>query len=183
MQPRMAFGYSLMAFAKALNIDLDIKDINSSEQEESGKKNADVIFGKIPLIYSDTRHEFLAKHWKIKLNETAKSPAFFNVLPEMNHNEINMFQTFNAENKSPFIAIFLKSKNISAKINDRIEIMKGILAQHATPFLEIEFSNIIENIILSDWTSYYLAQKAEVDPESIPVIDLLKSKLKNARVS
>ena len=178
IQPRMAFGYSLMAFAKALNIHLDIKDINSSEQEESGKKNAEVIFGKIPLIYSDTRHDFLAKHWKIKLNETAKSPAFFNVLPEMNHNEINMFQTFNAENKSPFIAIFLKSKSVSSKINDRIEIMKGMLAQHTTPFLEIEFSDIIENIALADWTSYYLAQKAGVDPESIPVIDLLKRALK-----
>lgn len=178
IQPRMAFGYSLMAFAKALDINLDIKNTNPLEQEKSGQKNADLIFGKIPLIYSDNKHEFLAKHWKIKINETAKSPAFYNIIPEMNHNEINMFQTFNAENKSPFIAIFLKSKRISSKINDRVEIMEDILAQHGTAFLDIEFSDIIENITLADWTSYYLALKAGLDPESIPIIDSLKKALK-----
>ena len=95
----------------------------------------------------------------------------------MNHNEINMFQKYSRQNHSPFIAIFLKSSNIDPKISKRIRIMHDILEEHGTPFIEINFSDILDNIILADWTSYYLAQNAGVDPESIPIIESLKRSL------
>lgn len=178
IQPRMAFGYSLMAFAKAMSVQLNTTISDPSESEAQGKQYAQIIGNKIPLFYSDTKHEFLAKHWKIKFNETAKVPAFFNVLPEMNHNEINMFQRYSRENQSPFIAIFLKSGNISPVISKRIRIMQDILETYGTAYIDINFSNILDNIVLSDWASYYLAVNSGIDPETIPIIDELKSELK-----
>lgn len=177
IQPRMAFGYSLKAFAKAMDIKIELNNFNPVDYEKHGQNIADKIFGKIPLIYTDTSNAFLAKHWKIKLNETSKSPAFYNVIPEMNHNEINMFQQFSTDKPSPFVVLFLRHSGQSARISQRIDIMQKILSEHGTDFIDIKFTDHIANICLSDWTSYHLALKSGVDPESIPIIESLKKSL------
>ncbi len=47
------------------------------------------IHNKIPVVYAAAPNlEAVARRWKNQFQENAKSMAFANVIPEMNHNEI-----------------------------------------------------------------------------------------------
>jgi glucose/mannose-6-phosphate isomerase len=64
---------------------------NPSDYEKDGKTLAQRMKNHIPVIYSSNNNLSIIYNWKIKLNETGKIPAFFNVLPELNHNEMTGF--------------------------------------------------------------------------------------------
>ena len=91
IQPRAALGFSLLALAKLTNNHELIADlralsfhINPLGKEEEGRNFAEALDKKIPIIYSSQRNVALAYTWKITFNETAKIPAFYNILPELN---------------------------------------------------------------------------------------------------
>ena len=98
--PRLAIGYSIKATLKATGEEATLKDINdwaksfdSGELEQLGQKLADQLQDRVPLIYSSGNNAGLARYWKISFNETAKLPAFYNFLPELNHNEMVGFSS------------------------------------------------------------------------------------------
>ncbi|MDP1689441.1 MAG: SIS domain-containing protein, partial [bacterium] len=105
IQPRMSLGYGLRALALVIS---DKKLLRDSEKlavklrplksETKGKQLALRIKNKIPIIYSSADNLAIAYNWKIKFNETAKSPAFYNLIPELNHNEMTGFD-LNQESK------------------------------------------------------------------------------------
>ncbi len=49
---------------------------------------SDILYGRIPAIYSSIDTVAAAKRWKISINEDAESPAFYGEIPEFDHNEI-----------------------------------------------------------------------------------------------
>ena len=50
--------------------------------------------GFIPLIYSSADFEAVGYRLKCQFNENSKLHAFNNVIPELNHNEIIGWETF-----------------------------------------------------------------------------------------
>src|SRR3989344_46433 len=116
IQPRSALGYSIKALMKAMKLNDGIKQISELAKtldpkslEDEGKNLAQKLQGKVPVIYSSTRNYSIAYKWKIKFNETGKIPAFCNVLPELNHNEMTGFDvkdtTKNLSQKFCFILL------------------------------------------------------------------------------
>ena len=98
LQPRMATGLSLKAMLALMgekNMLAESKllstHLHPSREELRGKDLARRVFGNVPIIYASTRNGALAANWKIKFNETGKIPAFCNVVPELNHNEMTGF--------------------------------------------------------------------------------------------
>ncbi|MBI4272842.1 hypothetical protein HY621_03245, partial [Candidatus Uhrbacteria bacterium] len=94
IQPRSALGFSFKAHLKFLGLTDALKEISSLSKEfdpmsfeEDGKKIAKELKEHVPVLYASARNESIAYNWKIKFNETGKIPAFYNVLPELNHNE------------------------------------------------------------------------------------------------
>ena len=53
------------------------------------KKIANNIFGNIPVIWASGTLGEVARRWKCQINENAKNSAFFETLPELNHNTIS----------------------------------------------------------------------------------------------
>src|SRR3989344_123587 len=109
IEPRMALGYSLIAMLKAVNDEENLikvqefgKNFNPENFEKEGRGFAEKLAGKTPIIYSSWNNKAIAYAWKIKFNETAKIPAFFNVFPELNHNEMVGFVAANKESKLGF---------------------------------------------------------------------------------
>lgn len=201
-QPRCALGYSvvplLILFAKLGLIsdkDSDIKEVirlikeRSSEYTTVDPQNnlsirmAERILGRIPVIYSSCDiMDVVNLRWRGQFNENSKSPAFGNVLPEMNHNEIVGWGK-NLEILRKFVPIYLKDKDDNPKILKRMEVTKDIIK----PYRELEFEleseapgrleRIFDLIYLGDWVSYYLAILYKSDPTQIENINILKSKL------
>jgi glucose/mannose-6-phosphate isomerase len=139
---------------------------------------------RTPVIYSASDvFDTVNLRWRGQIQENAKHVAFGNVLPEMNHNEINGWDHPKSILDS-FCVIFLRSKEDEhPRVAQRFEILKEILHQrgiHVEEFFAEGASRLARMaslIALGDWTSYYLALIENVDPSPVPVITFLKKKL------
>ncbi len=182
LQARMSAGYQVKALAKLLDREDLLEEINdlagkfnSSESEAKGKELAEKIGNKIPVIYSSEFNKALSYTWKIRFNETAKVPAFYNIFPEMNHNEINGFTP--GQN---FHFILLSDSEDHPQIKKRLEIFsklyteKGFSVEKINLTGEGRFNRLFSNLILADWASYYLAKQNGSDPEQIPLVEEFK---------
>jgi glucose/mannose-6-phosphate isomerase len=189
-QARMILGFTFSALMKILNncnltkglkdISLLEKSLNPTSLEERGKKIAEKIKGKIPLIYSSYKNKELSYIWKIGFNENSKIPAFSNCIPELNHNEI---EGFKEENNDNLFLITIRDEEDEKPILKRIDLThKTLKRKMEAEIVEMEkgdfFLKVFSNIILSYWTSYWLAIKRKMDPASTETIEDFKSKLK-----
>ncbi|PIR42019.1 MAG: hypothetical protein COV30_00685 [Candidatus Yanofskybacteria bacterium CG10_big_fil_rev_8_21_14_0_10_37_15] len=191
LQPRMSLGYSILALLKILGDDEALNEAgflktlsNIEKLENQGREISEKMKGKIPLIYTSERNNELGYVWKIVLNETAKTPAFCNRFPELNHNEIAGFE--NQELSKQFHFLFLRDADddITGRIGLRMNKLKEIFSQKDLSVTQIELNGeshlkkIFSAIILAYWTAYYLADQYEVDPEKIEIIENFKRILK-----
>lgn len=165
-----------------------LKKINL-DQELRGKELAKKLINKIPLIYASERHKALVYNWKIKFNENSKVMAFYNVFPELNHNELSGFTFWNRNQKlfkwkELFYILILKSSDDHSRILKRINLTTEIIRERGGKIiiLSLRGKNFLEktfsNILLSDWTSYYLALAYGTDPTPVRIIEELKRRLK-----
>ncbi len=148
--------------------------------EDQILRRLNFLLGKIPIIYSSQKYKTLAYIWKIKFNENSKIPAFWNYFPELNHNEMVGYTN---PNKILHILI-LKDRDDHPKIIKRMGLTAELLKKKSVKveFIEIAGKNIWEkilnNLILADWTSYYLAILKSADPTPVLMVEEFKKKLK-----
>jgi glucose/mannose-6-phosphate isomerase len=189
IQPRLALGYHIMALLKIVDADKIITDsfkrLSKNTEIDKLEKLARKIYprlkNKIPVIYSSEKNEFLAYNFKIKFNETSKIPAFYNVFPELNHNEIELLE----HKKQPFVFIFLYDKNDHPRIQKRIGITEKIFKNKRLDVIKIDINSdksrahdIFSTLILGDFISYYLAKFYNKDPEKVEIIEKFKEMIK-----
>ena len=200
-QPRCAIAYSffplLILFTKMeliANKADEIESVISRIKMRSAKfsypgTNNDAyntalhVQGKIPVIYSSTDLLDIANlRMRGQINENAKSLAYGNLLPEMNHNEIVGWQN-NESLLKRLIVISLSDKDDLPEIKKRREITMELLKPLAGMIVEIEgegnspMERIFDIIHLGDWMSFYLALLYKTDPTPVEKINYLKSKL------
>ncbi len=189
IQPRSALGFSIMAFMKFIGEENEIKELNalattlnSADFEKEGKILAQKLKNYIPVVYSSNHNSSLAYIWKIKLNETGKIPAFCNVLPELNHNEMTGFDLKEStkELNSKFYFIILKDMEDNPKILRRIGVLEKLYKNRNLPveILELKgkdfWQRIFSSLLLADWTAYYTALGYGQDPEQVPMVEEFK---------
>src|SRR3989344_7599470 len=152
------------------------KSINTKKNQLLGKELADRLAKKIIMIYTTSNNSHLAYNWKIRLNETSKALAFYNIVPEMCHNEIVSFDN----DFKNFICIFLNDSNDNPENKKRIKIISQLLKNRNIDYLNINlkgknvFQKVFQSINLADWLSYYLALNNNQNPEDIKIINQLK---------
>ncbi len=148
--------------------------------EEIGKHVAEKIHGKIPIIYTTPKLGSVGQRWKICFNENVKIHAFYNEIPELNHNELNAYVT----KQGNFHIIFLVDEEEQKWHQQRISATKQIVREYGYTTTEIlvkgpsYLARLLSAVSIGDWTSYYYAQKLGVDPEKIEVIEKFKSMVK-----
>lgn len=193
IQPRMALGYSFLALTKLLKrkeIFQEAANLKTSLKpqilQSAGDLLAKEIKNSIPIIYSSSKNASLAYVWKIKFNETAKTPAFTNVFPEINHNELAGFDSsFGEKQLQKFYFIFLTDSSDSSRIKKRMRLTRNILQDAGLRIREIELKGkttsekVFSSIVLADWTTFYLAKEKKVDPERVAIIEKFKELMRN----
>lgn len=192
-QPRMATGYFVFSIFKLLInsglIKFDVAQLEeiaeklkimTDELEERGKKLAKKLVGKTPIIYAGTRFKSVAHIWKIKINENAKTPAFYNFFPELNHNEMVGFTNPQAK----FFFVMLSDDEDHPQNIKRFVVMKELMAKRGmeSEIIKISGSNVFEKVFsslfLGDWTSYYLALEYGIDPTPVDMVEEFKGLIK-----
>lgn len=188
IQPRCALGFSLRAMAKLMRREQILKEtrtladiLDPEKYKMQGKAIAKTLKNKISIVYASTQNSIIAYNWKTKFNETAKTPSFYNVIPESNHNEINGFEVPALTRN--FHAIFLKDKNDHPRITKRMEITEKIYKEKGVSATTLELSGnsiwdkIFSSLLLADWTAHYMAAEYGIDSESVPTVENLKKLL------
>ena len=190
IQPRSALGLSIKAFLKIIGEEDGLESIsalattlNPLLYEEEGKALAGKIKNCIPVIYSSDRNHAIAYNWKIKFNETGKIPAFFNVFPELNHNEMTGFDAVDStrELNDKFYFIFLKDPEDDSRISKRMEVLEKLYKDRNLKVEEVKLEErgdiwhkIFSSLVLADWVAYYTAFQYGLDPEQVPMVEEFK---------
>jgi len=191
-QPRMGTGYFLGAFLQVLMNQGMLPDIREEimaaatrygekrlEIEEKGKKLALWLAKTTPIVYSGESYKSVALVWKIKLNENAKTPAFYNVFPELNHNEMVGWTL----PQGRFSALFLRDLADHPRNQKRFAITADLLREKgvAVEIIDLEGQSVFEkmfaSIMLGDFTSYYLALEYSQDPTPVDMVEKFKGML------
>lgn len=188
-QPRMGTGYFFASMFQLLVNQGLIPDTSSEllslaeklrehmdHHENQGKALAAKLKGKTPVIYSSPKYKPVAMIWKIKINENAKTPAFWNFFPELNHNEMVGF----TNPQGNFFIIMLKDPEDNPRNLKRYEATSKLLLEKGveSEIIEIHGTNIFTKMFSSlnlvDWTSYYLALEYGQDPTPVEMVENLK---------
>ncbi len=190
IQPRAATGYQTMPI---LNVLINSRIISEKKREEmqeiakvlrkdvkeSAEGVAQRLVDKIPLIYTSERMSAVARLWKAAINENAKAQAFFNVFPEMNHNDMNGF----INQKAEFYAVFIEDIDDHERIKKRMRITKELLQEKECPVLMLRLTGpnflarIFSAILMGMYVGYYLAIAYGTDPTPVEMVEGLKKKL------
>ncbi len=191
-QPRIGTGYFFGALFQVLVNqglvpDMTAEIAREAEElkgrmgaiEEAGKALAQKLVHKTPVIYASPKYKSVAMVWKIKLNENAKTPAFWNFFPELNHNEMVGFTLPQAK----FIILMLRDLQDNQKNLKRYEVTAELLRAQGieVEILDMEggsvYSKVFMSIALGDFASYYLALEYGQDPTPVALVEELKKLL------
>lgn len=187
IQPRLSSGYFISGLIKILSnlgfieeLDNEIISIagriDTSLNEESAKKLAKRLKNKVPIIYATEENWSIAKIAKIKFNENSKIQAFFNVFPELNHNEMVGFTNLIM---NPLF-IILQSKFTHSRNLRRIKMFTKLM-KAPVEIIEMRGESIFEEIVTTyyfiDHVTYYLANEYNIDPEPVAMVEDFKKML------
>lgn len=191
-QPRMGTGYFFGAMFQILVNQGLVPDMTSElldeaaavkralgSIEEQGKALALKLAGKTPVIYTSTRYKSVAMIWKIKLNENAKTPAFWNFFPELNHNEMVGWTLPQGQ----FYVLMLRDVDDHPANLKRFAVTADLLRKQGVEVEVLDmdgetvYTKMFQSIALGDFTSYYLALGYGQDPTPVEMVEKLKGLL------
>lgn len=203
IQPRAAISYLFFPILKALERLGLIKE-RSGETEETlnilqelskkycarspiknnlAKEVALSLYQHLPLVYgSEGLLGVVAMRWKTQINENSKWPCFWNVFPELDHNEIVGYEIENSINLQVKI-VYLQDKEGLLRVEQRREITRKIIEDKVAEFIicptrgKGKMARMFSLIFLGDLASYYLAILNQVDPSPVVCIEDLKKEL------
>ncbi|MEK7499369.1 MAG: bifunctional phosphoglucose/phosphomannose isomerase, partial [Patescibacteria group bacterium] len=193
MQPRHTLFASFTGLAVTLANSNHAKDISSALQKTADMINseivaleipakalADTLKGKTPVFYSSDAMGFAAKNMKIQTNENAKTAAFWNEFPELNHNE--MVGMTNPQ--AAFHGVFLRTTTDHPQIAVRMDVTKKMYEDWGVSVTEVQVKgeSLLEQIsyavVFGLWATYHLALNYNTDPVPVKGVEDFKNKLK-----
>jgi glucose/mannose-6-phosphate isomerase len=136
----------------------------------------------VPVIYGAAHLSQVARRWKCQFNENSKNWAFWDVLPELNHNTVCGYEFPRSPNPQMHV-LMLASDLYHPRHRVRLEVTGEILDQqgitHETIHIggERPLSQMLWAIHLGDYVTYYLAALNGVDPTPVRAISYLKERL------
>ncbi|MGQ9556690.1 MAG: bifunctional phosphoglucose/phosphomannose isomerase [Desulfurispora sp.] len=153
------------------------------QESNSAKQLALKLHGRIPVVWGASgTSEVVAQRWKGQINENAKAPAYWNILPELNHNELVGFQV-PPEILRQLHIVILRDPDDHPRVQKRVDITREIIASAVGGVTEVSASGggrlarTFSLIYSGDYTSVYLAFLYGLDPGPVEVIDYLKRAL------
>ncbi len=145
------------------------------------KQIADQLMGKAIWVYGSNQFGGAVYKWKIGFNENAKTIASYNLVPELDHNELLGWTSHPVE--KPFAVVELRSHLDSDQINKRFDEMNKLLSGRMPRSIEVQLKGQthIEQLlwasVLGEFVSIYLGILNGVNPTSVDEIENFKQRL------
>lgn len=198
--PRTAFGYGVLPLLEVLRR-LEVVDLQAEVIEHAllgfdrdaqawgpdqptdrniAKQIALRLYDRVPVIVGPEMFAVAARRWAGQLTENAKQWAFFESLPEVDHNLIVVLDRRQQVEKA-FRVLLLDGPAIHSRNHSRVEITATELANvgvehEVVPIEGVDpLGAILQACYLGDWVSYYVALLNGVDPLQTSILDRVKA--------
>ena len=187
---RLATGYFLSALVYVLQhagfeIDFPHEELanhlfeNLSGAEERGRELATQIGDRLPIFYTTADLASVVRSNKIKMNETAKTQCFWNVWPELNHNEMVGWTNWRV---SPFF-IFWIAADMHERNFARLQVMQALWEERGWPSALVRlrgntpWEKILFGQLVGDYLAYFVAEQTKTNPLSLKLVEDFKKRL------
>ncbi len=155
------------------------------EVHEAATALADALENRIPLLYTSTQNEALGYLAKITLNETAKVPAFSNVFPELNHNEMQGLDPLGktAPLSDSLAVVLFKDATDHAGIQKRMQAAEEVFTKRNILVVPIQLPErtpeykTLWSLMLVREAAHVLADRYGVESDTTPLIAEFKKLL------
>src|ERR671939_507510 len=199
-QPRAAVAYMTVAALEVaalcgvgprMNSDIDVAADHLEElviewgpegvDGSEAKALARALNGTVPIVVGAGLTTAIAYRWKTQINENAKSPAYWQELPEMDHNEIEGFAS--AGELARFSAVFLDDDDTHPRVRERMDLTSRLIRPGAAGVHRVNsrgqtpVERVFSLVLLGDLVSLYLAVLRGVAPEPVELLSALKAEL------
>jgi glucose/mannose-6-phosphate isomerase len=154
------------------------------QERNPAKQMAAALQGRLPVIYGAGPLVEVARRWKTQLNESAKTWAFYEDLPEAHHNAIIGYGLPRRLAEETTVVLLQSRDLIHRRIQLRYEFSRELLARSGVRVVDAAargrsaLAQMMSLVLLGDYVSAYLAFLYEVDPTPTAVIDELKAWLR-----
>lgn len=150
-------------------------------KQNPAKQLALELMGRSVVVYAGTKLAPAARKWKISINENAKQVAWWNQLPEMNHNE---FTGWTAQpHDKPYAVIELRSSLEHERTQKRFVVTERLLSgmRPAPEVVDVAGKTLPEQLLwtfaFGDFVSVYLALLNGQDPAPVDHVSKLKKQM------
>ena len=165
--------------SRELNLKLSPK---SPTSDNFAKELAAKIQGNIVVVISAEPFSANAHVFANQLNENSKTFSFYFIIPELNH---HLLEGLNKPSDlgQRLKVIFLESDLYSEKIKKRVQITRDIIEKQKVETITVKLEGdtplvqSFESLLVSSWSTFYLALLNGVDPSEIPWVDYFKEQL------
>jgi|GEM_PF-13958 len=204
--PRAAVGYlfvSLLGILQALgavgDLEADLQEglslleswgaelaPDSPVARNRARQLAQALYGRVPVVVGAEVLAPVARRWKCQFNENGKGWAYFEVLPEMDHNALSGLH-FPAGAADRLCVLFLTGQGLQPRNRLRLDLTRQILEEqgiacHAVPVPgRSKLAQALAGVQLGDYVSCYLAALYGADPTPIAEIATLKRRMSEGR--
>ena len=138
----------------------------------------------IPLIYgAGPLGAAAAYRWKCQLNENANEPAFCNVVPELNHNELAGWGQHGDMTRQVLTAVHLRHDFEPPRVARSFDFISETQQEVVASVHEVRaggggrLAQLFDLIAIGDFVSLFVAAQEGLDPGPIPVLDELKHRM------
>jgi len=124
-----------------------------------------------------------AQRWKTQINENAKWPAWWALLPELDHNEVLSWSSLSHITRDKVGLVVLRDRDEGARVAARVRITAEVMDRDVNWVGEVwsqgelPLERIVSLAVMGDLVSLELARLAGVDPVPVEAIEELKQKL------
>jgi glucose/mannose-6-phosphate isomerase len=164
----------------------DIKQQCGAEMPQKGNPArllAHALVGRFPVIYGESGFtEVVAVRWKQQMSENAKAHCYFDVFPELLHNEIESWHLSDNGQVKEYALLLLRDAlwerqtGMETKIDaaKRLAESKGAKVHDLWTRGKSDLARLLSLCYLGDYVSVYVALSRGIDPGPVHNIEQLK---------
>ncbi len=151
-------------------------DIDTPFSENASKQLAEKLIRATPAIFGDHVTRGVGIRFKNAMNENAKRHAYFDMMPDLFHNEIQAWE----DPEKSFVPVFLRHTGEDQRDSKRAGAMRKMLVGLGKAPIEARgtgdgiLSQLMTMVYDLDMASYYVAVGLGRDPLQTSLIDRLK---------
>ena len=150
---------------------------------------AEALDGRVSVIYGGHGLAAVAANrWKCQINENGKAPAYWSVLPELDHNEVVGWEAFPRISRDRIGIVTLCDRDAHPRVGLRARLTTELTEDRVGVAGEVEahgesaLARLFSLIVVGDLLSVSIAERAGIDPMPVEIIRSLKGRLAEEEV-